>query len=204
MSQDDPTWGRTWGLGHAVRRFTLGSGPLRRGTDRVEVALRVLTLCVLLLAVPVGLGTGGSVHAGLTDEAARQRAQLSAVEATVVGRPRDGTGRSPSELVPVDATWTAPAGGRVTGRLQVEQDVQPGDAVTVWVERDGARRPAPLDDAQVRLQAGVLGGAASVAIVVVQFLLHAAGVWVLDRRRHRQWAAGWAAVGPDWRRHQLS
>jgi hypothetical protein len=49
-------------LARAIRQFTLGSGPLKRGSDTVEYVSRLLVLLVVLLSVPVALTVGTVVR----------------------------------------------------------------------------------------------------------------------------------------------
>ena len=56
MPHDRPT------TGQAIRRFTSGSGPLERNSDRVETLARVVLTSVLLSAVAIALGVATASH----------------------------------------------------------------------------------------------------------------------------------------------
>src|SRR4051812_49922359 len=51
--------------GHGLRRFTMGSGPLKRTSDRLECLARILLACILLTGVAVAppLATAGYTQA---------------------------------------------------------------------------------------------------------------------------------------------
>ena len=53
-----------------LRRFTLGSGPLKRRSDRLEFLSRVVLTLTLLAAVPIGVATGTAMAGNLTATAA--------------------------------------------------------------------------------------------------------------------------------------
>ena len=70
--------------GHLLRRFTLGSGPLKRGSDRLEFVARVLLVCSLLTAVPISLAVGTAAHTHVAAEATAQAADRHRVTARLV------------------------------------------------------------------------------------------------------------------------
>jgi hypothetical protein len=57
-----------------LRRRGVGSGPLTRGSDRVEVASRVLSVLVLILALPIALTVGAFISADTGVQAQDQAA----------------------------------------------------------------------------------------------------------------------------------
>lgn len=80
--------------GYLLRRLTLGSGPLKRGSDRLEFLARVLLVCCLVTAIPIALAVGTATHT---------RAQALA-DAQAVERPThrlwSGTGFRPGSWRP--------------------------------------------------------------------------------------------------------
>jgi hypothetical protein len=180
-----------------LRRFMLGSGPLKRGSDRLQVVVRLLLLAVLLMGIPVALAVGTAAHSRIAAEATAQVASRFRVTARLTENALlspDGNSGSAS------ATWAAPSGTRRDGVLPVAVTARKGAAVPVWVDRSGRRTAPPLDRSAAMAGAvgytlGTLGG----------IWLAAAGAYLLvrrmiDRHRLRAWAAEWAAVGPVWTR----
>lgn len=192
-----------WGVGPTVRRLLLGSGPLKRGTDRAELLLRVLTLGALLLLAPAGMAVGSTVHAQLHVEADRQLSEHTQVQARLLTEPVPEAGQLGTDLVRVEARWYAPGGDRREGTVLVGQQADVGDRVPVWVDRDGDRQITPLTDRQIAVQSVAVGIVAMVLAGLALLAAHAGSVWQLNRLRARSWAFGWAAVEPVWRREVL-
>src|SRR5215211_1769557 len=81
--------------GHRLRRrFTLGSGPLKRTSDRLEFLARVLLVCTVLTVIPVALATATATYTQARAQGAAQvadRHRISAVLADVAPvPPREG------------------------------------------------------------------------------------------------------------------
>jgi hypothetical protein len=101
--------------------------------------------------------------------------------------------------VPTAATWAGADGVPRTGAVPAPSGARAGSVVRVWVDRTGALTTAPLGDGDIAadtVAAVVLGPGSALALVA---LGHVVLVTVLDRRRARRWAEGWAAVEPLWR-----
>jgi hypothetical protein len=196
MSEDGATARRL------LRRFTLGSGPLKRGSDRVQFGARILLLLLLLTAVPVALAVATATATqtrSIADAQAADRHLVTATLAEDAALPTDdadhaGPGTS------VLATWTSPAGMTHTGIVDVHVDAKAGSTVTIWVDRSGDVTTRPLGDADVVARA--LGyavptffGASALAILGYLGLRG-----LIDRSRMRRWTADWAVVEPVWSR----
>jgi hypothetical protein len=182
------------------RRFRLGSGPLKRGSDRLQVLARVLLVSALLTAVPVALAVGTATHSRMLDEAADQAATRLEVTARLT---EDAHSTSGSDNAAATVSWTGPSGELREAVVPVAPSAREGSTVSVWVDADGQRTGRPLTDADVTV--GTVGH-------VVWTLL---GIWfvavagycsfrrMLDRHRLRRWTEEWAAVGPVWSRTVL-
>lgn len=178
------------------RRFTLGSGPLKRTSDRVEVLSRVLLALVLLLAAPLGALAGAVSYADVHAAAAAQAAARHQEQATLLAdAPAAG---SFDVYLPAAATWAGPGGARLTGAVEAPTGARAGAAVVVWVNRAGRLTTAPLTDRQVLGQAVVVGALSCLGVAVAGTSGHLVVLWLLERRRLRRWAAGWASVEPLW------
>jgi hypothetical protein len=192
----------TWTVGRALRWFTLGSGQLKRGSDRLQVMARVLLFCALTMSVPIALAAGSAAHAQARSQAAaesatRHRQDARLLEDAVVAS--DGTENSIA-IAEADAVWAGPSGEQLQGLVPVAAGTKAGSLVPVWLDRDGHRTGQPLSDADVRFR--FVGWAVLTLVGVCVFAVASyTGFRVgLDRSRSRRWAAEWAAVEPRWNR----
>ena len=87
----------TTGSGRRLfRRFALGSGPLKRGTDRLQFVARVLLLITVLTAIPVALAVVTANYSQGRTVAAAEAAARHQVTATLLVDAAASTGRRPS------------------------------------------------------------------------------------------------------------
>jgi hypothetical protein len=182
-----------------LRRISLGTGPLKRGSDRVEFASRLLCAVVLLLACPVALTVGvvtGADAAQVAQQQASARHQQVAVLLEVapgIGRTETGT---PS--VRVRATWSAPDGGRRIGVVWALRTAPAGARVRIWVDTHGELTDRPLDTAGV-VTTGLLGGLLTfLGLAAIALAGHLAACRALWHQRTRQWEREWRYVEPLW------
>jgi hypothetical protein len=177
------------------RRFRLGSGPLKRTSDRLQFLSRLVLLLTALAVVPLA-GLVASREAGHLHEVARQQqATRASVPATLLFDAPAGSDATP----PTAAVWAGADGVPRTGTVPAPAGARAGAVVRVWVGPSGALTTAPLGDGDIAadtVAAVVLGPGSALALVA---LAHVVLVIVLDRRRARRWAEGWAAVEPLWR-----
>lgn len=179
-----------------VRRLMLGSGPLKRTSDRVQVLSRLLLLLGVLAVVPASAVVAADVSGRLHEVARQQHADRATVPATLLF---DAAASPDGRPVPTTATWAGADGVPRSGPVPVAADARAGTVVRVWVDRAGALTSAPLGDGDIAadtVAAVVLGPGSALAAVA---LAHVVLVCLLDRRRARRWAEGWAAVEPLWR-----
>lgn len=185
-------------LRSALRRFTLGSGPLKRRSDRVEFASRLFLVLALLCAAPVAVAAGTAVADGLSRTAHQQTVTRVEERATLVadakGDPTSGT-----IDVPVQATWLGPDGNAHAGNVTAPIGLRAGSSVSVWLDRSsGTVVEAPMSDAVVTDQSLVVGAVTFLGMVIVGLSAHLAVVAILARRRARRWESGWEQVEPLW------
>ncbi|NEK56263.1 hypothetical protein GCU56_00040 [Geodermatophilus sabuli] len=183
-----------------TRRFTLGRGPLRRGSDRVQVASRVLLLLVVLLSVPVALTVGTVVRGDLLATAEREAGERSPTQAVATEDASASYGTGAAARAVVAARWTAPDGTEVEGDVRGPAGTRPGDVVEIWVTADGRSVDPPMSGRQATLSAVVLATVGWFGALAAAGGGHAAVCWLLDRHRDREWTRGWAAVEPTWTR----
>ncbi|MEU9858169.1 hypothetical protein [Streptomyces sp. NPDC047974] len=184
--------------------------PLRRTTDLVEAWVALVAALALCLAVPV---------AGWTAGAAAQHSLQRAVHAQQQGRVETTAhvlrpAAKPSSAAAsgdqaaeqrfrraVVARWTAPDGTSRTGTVTTSRaSSAPGDAFSLWTDRDGRPVAAPLARDTARAHAVLVGLMAAVLAGVGVELVRRLVMRRLCSRRYARLDRAWAAVGPDWGR----
>ena len=193
-------------LARLARWLGLDRNPLRRGTDRVESALRLVMILLVVTAVPaaaVAVGRWADHYA--LHRAQAQRAvdhQVTAVlleDAPAVGIPDPYTS---VQTAWVPARWQPPGQPSRTGEVLVLTGAHKGSTVRTWINPSGAVTDPPLDR---RFVVGDVWLAVMATCLVSWLLLLVTGVLVrrgLDRRRLRAWEAEWRASGPLWSGHR--
>lgn len=184
------------------RWLGLDHNPLRRGTDRVEAALRLVTVVLLVAVVPAAAVVVGqradqqALHAAQAQRAASH--QVTAVllqDAQQTGIP-DPYSSVQTTMVP--ARWQLPGQPPRTGEVLAVVGARKGSTVQTWVDSSGASTYPPM-------QRRDIVGDVCIAVVLT-FLASWLGLlvaWViarriLNRRRFRAWGAEWRATGPLW------
>jgi hypothetical protein len=193
-------------LARLARWLGFDRNPLRRGTDRVEGALRLVMIILAVLAVPAGSAAAGR----WADHYALHRAQVQRTvehqvtavllrDAPVIGTP-DPYASVQTAWVP--ARWQPPGQPYRTGEVLAVAGARKGSMVRTWIGPSGAVTDPPLDH---RVIAGDVWMAVTATLLVSGLLLlGAAGLArrMLDRRRLRAWEAEWRTSGPLWSRHR--
>jgi hypothetical protein len=193
-------------LARLARWLGIDRNPLRRGTDRVEAALRLVMILLMVAAVPaaaVAAGRWADHHALHLAQA--QRAvdrQVTAVllsDAPAIGAPDPYTS---VQTAWVPARWQPPGQPPRTGEVLVLTGAHKGSTVRTWINPSGAVTDPPLDR---RFVVGDVWLAVMATCLMSWLLLLVTGVLVrrgLDRRRLRAWEAEWRASGPLWSGHR--
>jgi len=192
-------------LTRCARRLGFDRNPLRRRTDRIEAAIRLAAVILLLVAVPIAtIAVGRQVdHLALRQAHAQQAAdhQVTAVllqQAQATGVPDPYTS---IQLTYVLARWQPPGQAPRSGQVLAAAGAHAGSTVKVWVDASGAVTSPPPDH---RMIAGDVCIASIVACLVACLLVlgsNALARRVLDHRRLRAWDAEWRAGGPLWSGH---
>jgi hypothetical protein len=193
-------------LARLARWLGFDRNPLRRGTDRVEGALRLVMIILAVLAVPTASIAAGrwADHYAL-HQAQVQRTidhQVTAVllrDAPTIGTPDPYTS---VQTAWVPARWQPPGQPPRTGEVLAAVGARKGSTVRTWIDRSGAVTDPPLDHHVV---AGDVVMAVTATLLLSGLLLMAA--WALarrslDRRRLRAWETEWRASGPQWSGHR--
>ena len=192
-------------LARCARRLGFDRNPLRRRTDRIEAAIQVVTLFLLLVAVPMAAVVAGlqADHLALRQVHAQQVAdhQVTAVllqQAPPTGIPDPYTS---VQMTLTLARWQPPGGPSRSGQVPAPAGARAGSTVTVWIHASGAISKPPPDHREI---VGDVCVTVVVTYLVASLLVLGSGTIArraLDRRRLRAWDAEWRATGPRWSGH---
>jgi hypothetical protein len=193
-------------LARLARWLGFDRNPLRRGTDRVEGALRLVMIIVVVVAMPAAAVAAGR----WADHYVRHQAQVQQSAdhqvAAVLLRDAPATGipdpYTTVETTWVPARWQPPGQPARTGEVLAVAGARKGSTVRTWIDPSGAVTDPPLDN---RVIVGDVWLAVMATLVVSGLLLLAAGALarrMFDRRRLRAWEAEWRASGPLWSGHR--
>ena len=189
-------------LAWMARRLGLDRNPLRRGTDRIEAALRLVLMVLLVAGVPLAAVLAGqrADHAAL-NRAYREQAADHLVTAVLLQQaPATGT---PDPYTSVQTTWVSarwqpPGLPARTGEVLATAGARKGSTVQTWIDPSGAITDPPLDHRDIAGDVCI----AVVATCLMSWLVLLASSTLarraLDRRRLRAWDAEWRASGPLW------
>lgn len=193
-------------LARLARWLGLDRNPLRRGTDRVESALRLLMILLVVTAVPAAAVAAGrwadhyALHRAQVQRAVdRQVTAVLLEDAPAAGIPDPYTS---VQTAWVPARWQPPGQQPRTGEVLALTGAHKGSSVRTWINPSGAVTDPPLDR---RFVVGDAWLAVMTTCLVSWLLLLVTGVLVrrgLDRRRLRAWEAEWRASGPLWSGHR--
>ena len=192
-------------LARLARWLGIDRNPLRRGTDRVEAALRLVMILLAVVAVPVAAVAAGR----WTDHYALHRAQAQRtvnhqVTAVLLDNAPESGVPDPYTNVQtswVSARWQPPGQPPRTGQVLALAGAHKGSTVRTWIDPRGAVTDPPLER---RTVVGDVWVAVMATWLMSWLVLLTAGVLVrrgLDRRRLRAWEAEWRASGPLWSGH---
>jgi hypothetical protein len=197
------------GLGENLARLARWLGfdrnLLRRGTDRVEGALRLVMIIVVVAVVPaMAVAAGRWTYHYVVHQAQAQQAvdhQITAAllrDAPATGVPDPYTSL---QTAWVPARWQPPGQPPRTGEVLAVAGARKGSTVRTWIGPSGAVTNPPLDHRVIR--GDVLMAVMATLLVSCALLLGAARLArrMLDRRRLRAWEAEWRASGPLWSGH---
>jgi hypothetical protein len=189
-------------LSRSLRWFTLGSGPLKRGSDRLQVAGRLVVVLALLAAPSLAVAATTVTTAQLEARAEAEAAERSRVDAVLLEDAPEaadsGYGDREPVKVPARAVWPVPGGAERQGVVLVRPHTAAGTAVPVWVNRAGNVTSAPLDRSRTDRSAMTVGAVVLLGVPLATWTLYAFLRAALDAHRGRRWAQGWAAVEPEW------
>ncbi|WP_116450381.1 hypothetical protein [Blastococcus litoris] len=194
-----------------MRRFGLGSGPLKRRSDRIQVVGRVVVVLSVLGSPPLAVAAATATGSHLDEVAAAEAASRTRATAVLLAEappPRSvggagDFGQADPRPPRVPAVWTDRDGRERRGDVVAAPGAPAGSPVHVWLDAGGEPARAPRDPATIPVTAAAVG--ASTLLVVplgagACYVVLCAG---LDRYRDRRWAREWASVGPGWTSRSL-
>jgi hypothetical protein len=188
------------------RRLGFDRNPLRRRTDRIEATVRLVTMILFLVAVPLVaiIAARQADHLALRQAHAQQAAEhevtavlLQQAQATGVPDPYSSV-----QMTMVLARWQPPGQPPRSGEVLATAGARAGSTVTVWTNASGAVTSPPPDH---RVIAGDVCIAAVVSCLVASVLVlgsNALARRALDRRRLYAWDTEWRVTGPLWSGHR--
>jgi hypothetical protein len=175
--------------------------PLRRGTDRAETVIILLTMIAFLTMAPLfAVLVDGWVSAPRPAKQERLYPVSAVLLASVPLPTLGGISRAPIHPYShVRARWTAPDGIRRAGEIPVTTGATAGSKVTVRTDVAGrlAAQPAqPLAAANgsAALAAVFTAFGTGLVLLCAERLAH----WALDKRRMAAWDSDWRSTGPQW------
>jgi hypothetical protein len=184
----------------AARWLGVDRNPLRRGTDRIESAVRIAFLLAFLICGPMLAGVAGAAtHASSVHQVAADRSWRRVNAVLLASSPRQFSGYSPMLTTWVRGRWRTPAGLARTGLVPVPAGSKAGSVVGIWVDRSGwatGHPPMTADLVGYRVAFAEIGAMAALAVGLL--LLGCVVRWYLNRRRMARWALEWAYIGPRW------
>jgi hypothetical protein len=180
---------RWWRLRHA------GHNPLVRGWDRLESAVLLIAVLLVLLALPVAGALGSHTYVQRKEVAATETATRHPATAvlTADAPPEVVTGHGVplKGKVDVAAVWRVADGSDRTGSVPAERGLRAGTPVGIWLDEGGRPVAAPTTPGSALMaavSAAVLGWSAFVTLVAAGFVL--LRFW-LDRIRYGRWEREW-------------
>ena len=189
-------------LARLARWLGFDRNPLRRGTDRIEAALRLVMMIMLVTAVPAAAVLAGQQadHVALNRAHAQQAADHLVNAVLLEQAPATGT---PDPYTSVQTTWVLarwrpPGLPSRTGEVLAPVGAPKGSTVRTWINPSGAVTDPPLDHRDI---VGDVCIAVVATCLVSWLVLLASGALarrLLDRRRLNAWDAEWRASGPLW------
>ncbi|WP_143082322.1 Rv1733c family protein [Nonomuraea wenchangensis] len=178
-----------------TRGYRWDRNPLRRRTDRLESALAVAAVLLVLASVWPAVLAGRAAYENGMAETRVGPGGRQQVTATLLAdaRPTRATfGEMPPQLPLTPARWTGPDGTARTGEVAAPGLARSGTAVRIWIDAEGRPSTPPKKP----LEIGLRGAGMTLFVELVAVLLtltgFATGRWALNRRRYRSWDTAWA------------
>ena len=203
-SHEDHRPGRC--VARTARWLGFDRNPLRRRTDRIEAALRLVLVVLLVAAVPAAAVLAGQRADHLSLNRAYAQRAADHLVAAVLLEQAPATG-SPDPYTSVQtawvpARWQPPGLAARTGEVLAVAGARKGSTVRIWIDSSGAITDPPLDHRDIAGDVCVAVVATCLGSWLVLLASGALARRALDRRRLSAWDAEWRANGPHWSGHR--
>jgi hypothetical protein len=189
-------------LARLARWFGFDRNPLRRGTDRIQAALRLVTVVLLVAGVPAAAVAAGqrADHLALSRAHAQQATDHLVTAVLLQNAPATGVPDPYTDVQTtwVQARWQPPGQPPRTGQVLAVAGARKGSTAQTWIDPSGAVTSPPMNHRDI---AGAVCLAVTGTCLVSWLVLLVAGMLArraLDRRRLNAWEAEWRASGPQW------
>ena len=197
---------RTACWARCVRWLGLDRNPLRRTVDRVETAVRLAVIVLLVTAVPAAAVLAGrTADHVLQRQAHAQQTSNHQVTATLTQNAPASGAADPYTSVQTTwapARWTAPNGTKHSGQVLVAPGAPAGSTVGIWINAAGAITDPPAGYKDVMAEVAVTVMVTGIAALLLLLGAEALACRSLNRRRSAAWDAEWRAIGPQWTDHR--
>jgi len=189
-------------LARWARWLGFDRNPLRRRTDRVETALRLVLLILIVVAVPLGAVAVGrqADHLALRHAQAQRAADHLITAVLLKDAPEAGTPDPYTSIQTawVPARWQPPGMPSRTGVVLALAGAHKASTVRIWIDPSGAATDPPLSHRDVTGQVCVAVMAACLVSLLVLLAAATLADRALERRRLNAWEAEWRAGEPLW------
>ena len=187
-------------LARCARWLGVDRNPLRRTTDRIEAAIRLAMIILLVGAVPMAaIAVGQRADQLALRRAHAQQAGDHVVKAVLL-RPASATGM-PDPYTSVQYTWVLarwqpPDRPARSGEVLAPAGSRRGSTVQTWISATGTVTDPPPQHRQI--VGDVCVAVAATCLLSLLVLLGSAALArrTLDRWRLDAWEAEWRASGP--------
>ncbi|TMQ92638.1 hypothetical protein ETD83_26935 [Actinomadura soli] len=185
-------------LARVRRRLGLERNELRRRVDRVQRAVALGLLVLLLAAAPplAAWTVSWSYDAGSRAEST-ERANRHQVVATVTSTGGIGTSGDRYIHETVQASWPGADGKPRVGTLPSWKNAKAGAQRTIWVDREGDPTVRPRPHSRTVTDAAYAGAATVLACGAPLLLAYVLVRRRCDRHRDELWEADWARMDAD-------
>ncbi|GAA0222836.1 Rv1733c family protein [Cryptosporangium japonicum] len=195
--------GRYSPIRRTLRRIGFGRSPLRRGVDRADEVVGLLTTALAVGLVITAAVLGTTSYRVAADQRARELTHRHVVtvelQADTVSPPTATNAPVYRQRLPVEARWTDATGAVRRGDVYPWSAGYKGDRTPVWFDESGTpvRPLTSTGDLRARAWTGALAAVGIGGLVL--FAVYSTARAVTDRRRYAAWTAEWTAVSGHWR-----
>lgn len=180
-----------------TRRYGLDHNPLRRRSDRIEVAALWTATMSMAVWLPVALLIGFAVFHQNKTISAQQYASRHNVAALLIGPPPVAvTEQGGATVFFSDARWSAGSAGTHVGQIQVPPNTAAESVVHIWTNDSGAQVAAPLTWGSALGRGAIAAGSTIAALGLLLWGSLRVAKWRLNRRRFVAWEREWQHIDP--------